>query len=391
MPLGSREAGGIAADMANPALWTFQDLRYTVTVGEAKLVSWHQQWTPTEMPRIRQAMVEQHQQDLDQMAHPGVRDFLRRERVGTLNELTSRPVTDAAFDAELTAQIGSTRINLERYRASELFWVTRDMTRVAMDASSDIPPWIPATTVRAPTGLLVWAEPLPRLCWYGADHSPFVTADAVQWVHADGYVDINILTRTDQLVAEGHLAQAGRRGPFVKVRGVVMRAEEPTPIDQYVTAAEPGLIAALGATWTLMQIPTVANPRQITGAGGSGRQWQNQPRTVSIIDLRRLEHRDTAAADSAGRAYRHRWVRPRPLARPSPRPAAIATPTHLDTWLHQGPTRGASARARTSQRLAPLTPPAHIPSHRSCPHFCGDTGRARPGGPTITCVCDPPP
>ena len=123
----------------------------------------------------------------------------------------------------------------------------------------------------------------------------------------EGFVDIDILTRTDQLIAEEHLDKPGRRGPSVKVRGVVLPADEPTPVDQYVPAAEPGLIAALGATWTLMQIPTVATPRQVTGAGGSGRHWQNQQRTVSTIDLRRIEHRDTGATDNAGRAYRHRW------------------------------------------------------------------------------------
>ena len=256
---------------------------------------------------MRHDLVEHAHGDLDRLAHPGVRDVLRRERVGQLNEFTKKPVTDEMFEAELAGQIDQIRRDLGRYRESELFWVTRDMTRVAMDASTDIPAWIPATTVPAATGLLIWAEPLPRLCWYGAKQLPLVTADAVQWVHDGGFVDIDILTRTDQLVAEGHLDKPGRRGPFVKVRGVVLRADEPTPVDKYVMAAEPGLIAALGATWTLMQIPTVATPRQITGAGGSGRQWQNQRRTVSIIDLRRLEHRDTSATDSAGRAYRHRW------------------------------------------------------------------------------------
>lgn len=256
---------------------------------------------------MRHDMVENARGVLDRLANPGVRDFLRGKRVGQLDEFTKEPVTDKAFEAELAVQIQQTQQTLERYRESELFWVTRDMTRVAMDASTDIPPWIPATTIPAPTGLLIWAEPLPRLCWYGVKALPMVTADAVQWVHADGFVDIDILTRTDHLVAEGHLDKPGRRGPFVKVRGVVLKADEPTPVDQYVPAAEPGLIAALGATWTLMQIPTVATPRQVTGSGGSGRQWQNQQRTVSIIDLHRLEHRDTSAIDSAGRAYRHRW------------------------------------------------------------------------------------
>ena len=163
---------------------------------------------------MRHDLVEQARGDLDRMAHPGVRDVLRRERVGQLNEFTKKPVTDEMFEAELAGQIDQTRRDLERYRESELFWVTRDMTRVAMDASTDIPAWIPATTVPAATGLLIWAEPLPRLCWYGAKQPSYVTADAVQWVHDGGFVDIDILTRTDQLVAEGHFGQARSPRPF---------------------------------------------------------------------------------------------------------------------------------------------------------------------------------
>jgi len=174
------------------------------------------QWTATEMPRMRHDLVEHARGDLDRLAHPGVRDVLRRERVGQFNEFTKKPVTDEMFEAELAGQIDRTRRDLERYRESELFWVTRDMTRVAMDASTDIPAWMPATTVPAATGLLIWAEPLPRLCWYGTKELSYVTADAVQWVHDGGFVDIDILTRTDQLVAEGHLDKPGRRGPFVK-------------------------------------------------------------------------------------------------------------------------------------------------------------------------------
>jgi len=110
-------------------------------------VQW--QWTATEMPRMRHDLVEHALGDLDRLAHPGVRDVLRRERVGQLNEFTKKPVTDEMFEAELAGQIDRTRRDLERYRESELFWVTRDMTRVAMDASTDIPAWIPATTVPA--------------------------------------------------------------------------------------------------------------------------------------------------------------------------------------------------------------------------------------------------
>jgi hypothetical protein len=174
---------------------------------------------------MRHDMIEHDRGTLDRMAHPGVCDALRRKRVGQLDERTKKPVTDEMFETELAVEVDLTRRDLERYRESELFWVTRDMTRVAMDASTDIPEWTPATTVPAPTGLLIWAEPLPRLCWYGAKQHPMVTTDAVQWVRTGEFVDIDILTRTDQLVAEGHLDKPGRRGPFVKVRGVVLRAD----------------------------------------------------------------------------------------------------------------------------------------------------------------------
>ena len=256
---------------------------------------------------MRHDMVEHHRQLLERVQDPQERAALRQRRVGDVDDDTGKPVTDADFDTEMSVVAATNQWALEHYAASELFWVTRDMTRVAMDASTDIPAWIPAAAVPAMTGLLIWAEPLPRLCWYGSKDKPMVNTDAVQWHCDDEFVDIDFLTRTDQLVADGHLQSVGRRGPFTKVRGTVLSAHKPTPPDANASAAEPGLIASLGATWTLMQIPTVATPRQITGAGGSGRQWRNQQRKVSIIDLRRLEHRDTSPADPVGRTYRHRW------------------------------------------------------------------------------------
>jgi hypothetical protein len=88
-----------------------------------------------------------------------------------------------------------------------------------MDASTDIPAWTPATTIPAGHLFLIWAEPLRRLCWYGAKQLPMVTADAAQWVHADGFVDIDILARTDHLVAEGHFVGTWSSRRFVTVGG----------------------------------------------------------------------------------------------------------------------------------------------------------------------------
>jgi hypothetical protein len=164
----------------------------------------------------------------------------------------------------------------------------------------------------------------------------------------------------------------GRRGPFVKVRGVVLPADEPTPVDQYVPAAEPGLIAALGATWTLMQIPTGATPRQVTGAGGSGRHWQNQQRTVSIIDLRRLEHRDTGATDNAGRAYRHRWyVRGHWREQAHGPRQTLRRPTWIPGYI-KGPPGAPLLELERVKRLAPLKTTAPRVTHSACQYFYPD-------------------
>jgi hypothetical protein len=69
---------------------------------------------------MRHDMVEAARGDLDRMAHPGVRDVLRRKRVGQLHEFTKKPVTDDMFEAELAGEIERTQRDLERYHESEL-------------------------------------------------------------------------------------------------------------------------------------------------------------------------------------------------------------------------------------------------------------------------------
>jgi len=121
-------------------------------------------------------------------------------------------------------------------------------------------------------------------------------------------------------------------------------------VDRY----QAGLIAAIGATWTLMQMPTVATPRQVTGSGGSGTEWRRDNRRVSIIDLRRQDNQ-CGTAEPAGREYKTPLVRARALAatttRASPRPA----PTDLIPGHIKGPAGATPSRRGTRPRLAALT------------------------------------
>ena len=82
------------------------------------------------------------------------------------------------------------------FRAAELYWVTRDMTRVALDASTDMPPWTPSAVIPVPIGLLIWAEDLPRIVWRGHDNSPMVPVDGVLWEQSGGWIEFIVLTRT---------------------------------------------------------------------------------------------------------------------------------------------------------------------------------------------------
>jgi len=100
-----------------------------------------------------------------------------------------------------------------------------------------------------------------------------------------------------------------------------------------------GLIAAIGATWTLMQMPTVATPRQVTGSGGSGTEWRRDNRRVLIIDLRRQDNQ-CGTAEPAGREYKTPLVRARALAL-----SHTGQPHPFSPW-NASTSGGADARSR---------------------------------------------
>ncbi|MDN4521811.1 hypothetical protein QYF68_28885 [Mycolicibacterium austroafricanum] len=50
-------------------------------------------------------------------------------------------------------------------KRAELYWVSRDMVDVALDAADSLPEWTPAVAAPAPTGLLCWAKPAGSVPW----------------------------------------------------------------------------------------------------------------------------------------------------------------------------------------------------------------------------------
>ena len=266
------------------------------------------QWAPTELPRMRRELVRAAEEAADRAVNdpavdarfpvPGDRfaDRVASTDPGLARDIRSRTIHRGRSTADLE------RRHALHLQAAELYWVTREMTRVALDASTDMPPWTPSAVIPVPIGLLIWAEDLPGVVWRTHDRSPLVPVDGVFWVQSGGWVELTVLTRTDRAITEGHLSS--RRAPFITVHSLMVRADELITDD--VHRYQAGLVAAIGATWTLMQMPTVAAARQVTGAGGSGPQWRRDNRRISIIDLRR-QTTQTGMTATGGREYKHRW------------------------------------------------------------------------------------
>lgn len=267
------------------------------------------QWAPTELPRMRRELFLAAEEAADRaVSDPKVAARYQADEEKFAAHVAK---TDPAMAQQLRSRpplLGlHTLADMERrhalhFRAAELYWVTRDMTRVALDASTDMPPWTPSAVIPVPIGLLIWAEDLPRIVWRGHDNSPMVPIDGILWEQSGGYVEFIVLTRTDRAITEG--ITTTWRAPFITVHSVLAKADDLITYDD--DRYEAGLIAAIGSTWTLMQMPTVAAARQVTGAGGSGTEWRRDNRRVSIIDLRRQENQ-SGATETAVREYKHRW------------------------------------------------------------------------------------
>lgn len=197
---------------------------------------------------------------------------------------------------------------LEAARTAELWWVTRDMTRVALDASRDIPDWVPSVTAPSPSGLLIWAEDLPPIPRMNGKLPGDVVVDGVMWTRVDDKLHITAVTRLDKAVKEGGTAESPP-SPWTWF-GVTPSYRVEVDADAVMDLASygdfAGFLAAVGATWTLMQMPTIATPKTVTGSGGTGREWNQVDRTVTISTLRTAP---TMRRPSEGgrKLTEHRW------------------------------------------------------------------------------------
>lgn len=207
--------------------------------------------------------------------------------------------------------------SLHGWEMSDFFWITEAMTRVALDASTDMPGFVPEAEAPAPAGLMAFETSLPIITAPRpllADDGTEVTAapvDAIRWYKGPGSFHFEFLCRAENFGP--HLLDPV--APLQELHGVRVESTSLIFDEMNDSGVQVGLLALIGAAWHLMQQPTVATPQPRaagTGTPRGPRQPGERPSAVvTTVDLRTMRFVDTdreTDPDDTGRTYTHRWV-----------------------------------------------------------------------------------
>ena len=187
--------------------------------------------------------------------------------------------------------------------AGDLWWVSRDMTRVALDASTDMPAWTISSALPAPAGLLWWDGQLPPVRYLDDDTMETGDLRAIMWTLNGGRLVLVPVIRYGQ-----------RDGGWIMPSSLgISAAASSDQMPRHGTAKLPdgaGILMLAGATWTLMMEPQVAERRHrdmarrdVARATRSG--MSTSP--ITVVDLRPM--RTVTDPDRAGESGRHLHVR----------------------------------------------------------------------------------
>ena len=106
------------------------------------------QWAPTELPPDARTRPCSRRSRRPSCQRPQVAARFQAEEeefadhVAKTDPAMAKQVRSGARQ-KLRAMGEMERRHALHFQAAELYWVTRDMTRVALDASTDMPPWTP--------------------------------------------------------------------------------------------------------------------------------------------------------------------------------------------------------------------------------------------------------
>lgn len=173
----------------------------------------------------------------------------------------------------------------------DLWWASDDMTKLALGARDNLPDWTPTFAMPASSGLLHWASNAIT-----CDGTP---VDTAIWIKQGSQLHISLyksLPSGDLEPAQVSMVESDE--PFSQSSFAIKQDRATAPIVQLI-----------GATWLLMQQPTISEIKRTNrGKGHRGKQ-PVEINDVQIINLRTLARDDTEPRKQEGtREYHHRWV-----------------------------------------------------------------------------------
>lgn len=232
---------------------------------------------------------------------------------------------------------------VQRAKEAELFWVSDEITRQAMDASQDVP-HISPLDAPASSGILFFEKPLPPLPMDQVTRGDFLSHLQIAAEKVGGTAGLKNVTSEAYGLMWGHLGRDmlavtvfGLHGAKTPVLGEIdpriplgyfdLPLGQVTPIEELTgSEGQQAFLAFLSALWVLMKTPTVAQlsegdiatgatqPRSAPRAEVAESYTVPASRRVQVVDMVPMRHApetEDDTQDEAKRSYRkssYKWV-----------------------------------------------------------------------------------
>ena len=189
---------------------------------------------------------------------------------------------------------------------SSMYWVSRDMTDLAVSAAASLPEWSPAAAIPEEFGLIAWAKPVGTFDWPvpGSTQRQRMPVDLMSWGIRGSSVGVGCAFRTDRFAKQlGPLA----RYPLISHPIGMWDLED--PVSHRLDGGAVSPMSVLGSAWLLMGQVRIVETRTIAVPGAGQPAAGDAGGAVSLIELRRAARggSDDAASGRAARRSDKRW------------------------------------------------------------------------------------
>jgi hypothetical protein len=256
-------------------------------------------WRVSAVPELRSILVSQKtnppQRHFDIIANSNMAEGLKQRN---LSEMRGRLYYD--------------RIVARNIAAGEMYWVSSDMTGLALDAAGDVPGFTPSTDLPAASGFMVLEKSLPPMdTWIITPELKQVNVplsiDALSWTVVEGRIFIESYCRSENVPQ----ARENDDSYFEPVRffrgdgGKFFDCD-----DASVDESSHRLMQFLAAASHLMANPAVADRKRLAPKTPAARKAAKKGHStdVTVVTLHAPRHVETGERNETGRTYTHRWV-----------------------------------------------------------------------------------